>query len=325
MVACALAALGASAPAGARVAAASVALAPPTAAEETPSPGAASASPRQIGYPRAIPQLQTAAEMGRALQWARLPEGGAVAAVSVKSPGAAALRVGIRVGEVAPSAVLRFYGPRDLIPHELAGESLLAALERNRNAGESGADARTYWSPVVAGESIVIEVEVRSEGDRAALALTAPLLSHLTEAPDALAAGGAAAVFTTVGETYACPASLVVPTAGLQRAGLQSAGTTPPAAYLVTSAGCAASQAAASTLEAFWRPGEATNASGVGAALLYCSAQTDTALLVLDAPPRNAASLAHAPSPGMDPALEQWLGSAVTARAANAARAFSLP
>jgi lysyl endopeptidase len=322
----ALAALAAGGVAQARMPAANVALAPVEKDEAaSASPSVDAAQPRQIGYPRVVAELQTAAAMGRELQWARVPEGGLVAAVSVTSPGAAALRVGVRVGEIPASAMLRFYAPSESAAHEVTAEALLGALARNRRAGETGSDARTYWSPLIAGDTVVIEVELPAGNDPSHLALTAPIVSHLVVAPDALGKDDerASIVYTIDGSTYACPGSMLA--ASVLRARLGDPGGTAPGAYFVTQSRCVSSQAAASTAQAFWprAPGGA-EASGVGAELLYASGETDTAFLALDAPPPNAALHAKALAPGVDPALEQWLGAAPF-RAAVDAAAFSLP
>src|SRR6185437_280609 len=322
----ALAALAASGVAQARIAAPNVALAPLEADEAASgSSSIDAAQPRQIGYPRVVAELQTAAAMSRELQWARVPEGGLVAAVSVTSPGAVALRVGVRVGEIPASATLRFYAPSESAAHEVTAETLLAALARNRRAGETGSDARTYWSPLVSGDTVVMEVELPAGSDPSRLALTAPILSHLAIAPEALAKDDerASIVYTIDGSTYACPGSMLAAT--VVRTRLGDAADAAPGAYFVTQSRCVSSQAAASTAQAFWpRAAQGAEASGVGAELLYASSETDTTFLALDAPPPNAALHAKALAPGVDPALEQWIGAAPF-RAAVDVGAFSLP
>ncbi|HET9472149.1 MAG TPA: hypothetical protein VFO24_13675, partial [Usitatibacter sp.] len=179
-IAAALLAAAAGVPAIARVAAARVALGPLSAADAPAGGGSAEGAPRQVGYARTVEQLQTAQGVKRQLQWARLPDGGAIAAVSVTSPGAAAVRAALRVGDLPPTAMLRFSAPGDAAAREVPAQALLAALRRNRDAGESGGAARTYWSPIVAGDTIVIEIELPAGADPDAVAFTTPLVSHLT-------------------------------------------------------------------------------------------------------------------------------------------------
>ena len=273
---------------------------------------ARAAAPRQVGVAQAVPDLQTVAATRQALRWTALAGGGQVAALTLASPGATALRAGLRVGELPESAILRFSGPGDSASAQVSGARVLAALERNRQAGDSGAAARTWWSPVVAGASLVMEVELPPGVDPQAVAITVPFVSHLTldvraELAALRSAGDAAraiALYTDDGATYECPAVLMAPASA-------------PAAhpYLLTANRCIASQSAASSLELFWETGDAQETEGDpcnGAALLYAAAGTDTAFLALDVPPPAAPAYARWPADGaklaLDPALEQWLG-----------------
>jgi lysyl endopeptidase len=311
-IAAALLAIATGVPAFARVAAARVALGPLPGAD-APAGGAPEGTPRQVGYARPVEPLQTAQGVRRQLQWARLPEGGAIAAVSVTSPGAAAVRAALRLGDLPPAATLRFSAPGDAAVREVPAQALLAALQRNQDAGESGAAARTYWSPIVMGDTIEIEIELPPGADPDAVAFTTPLVSHLTAQP---ADGGdspeAEAVFTTDGSSFACPGVLV----GGGRGGSR---------YFLMHERCVSTQAAASTLQAFWKDGGTREQSGVGASLLYASIETDTAFLLLDAPPPQAERLVRASPDGLDPALEQWLGSAASKGAIVQGATFSPP
>lgn len=270
--------------------------------------------PRQVGVAQGVPDLQTLAAMRQALHWTPLAHGGQVAAITLSSPGAAAVRVGLRVGDLPESARLRFSAPDDRTPVEVSGARVLAALERNANAGEKGGVARTWWSPVVEGSSVTMEIELPPGIDPQAIAITVPALSRLTfdvrgELAALHAAGNAAAavaVYTTDGASYACNGTLVAP-------------STAPAAhpYFLTANRCIASQSAASSMELFWDAGTAPGDPCNGAALLYAAARTDTAFLALDTPPPGTDAYAHWASadtkaaPALDPALEQWLGAGV--------------
>jgi lysyl endopeptidase len=289
------------------------------------------AAPRQVGVAEEVPDLRTAAAMRQSLHWTTLGAGGHVAAVTLASPGATALRVGLRIGQLPESARLRFFsGPDDRVPVEVSGARVLAALARNGDAGETGGTARTWWSPVVTGSSMVMEVELPPGIDPQSVAFTAPLISHLTldvraELAALRSSGDVArslAVYTTDGASYVCPGMLVAPSA---------APTARP--YFLTANRCVASQSAASSMELFWDAGPSGAAPGDpsnGAALLYAAARTDTAFLALDAPPpgdgayaRWAAGDAKSGGLVLDPALEQWLGAGVARTASSAS--FSLP
>jgi hypothetical protein len=259
-----------------------------------------------IGEPRDAAGLQSAAGVNAALRWAELDRGGHVAALRISSQGARALRAGIRVGELPRDATLRFYAPGDGQVREVSAASILDALARNRDAGETGPDARTWWSPLVEGDTLVVEIELAPGSDPAALAIAVPSVSHIREwAPPAGGDARTVGLVTTLGgTTYACAGEQVAAAA---------------ARYFLAEDRCIATQAAASSLEVF----VARDASGVGARLLYASPDTDTAFLALDAPPASP-GVAPPPLAALDPALEQWLGAGGAARA-HAIGAFSSP
>lgn len=274
----------------------------------------AGAAPQAIGEPRTVQGLRSAADVNAMLAWTTLASGAHLAALRIASPGAAALRVAIRVGELPAQATLRFSSAADADAAEVAGARVMRALARNLAAGEDGPDARTWWSPVVPGDTVVLEIELPAGSDPKELALAVPLVSHigrwpLSTANDANDATAATAVVTIAGSSYACPGFL---------ASARDGGTAAP--YFLTGEGCVASQSEASSLQAFWPRA----ASGVGARLLYASAETQVAFVSLDAPPAGSDRLARAPGAQADPALEQWLGAGVASAAARSGT-FSFP
>src|SRR5438132_832435 len=68
---------------------------------QKPKPG----TPLQIGFSRNVPGLDHDAAVA-SLDWEALPDGGQIAALSIQSPAAVALRVGLRVGAIPPGATL---------------------------------------------------------------------------------------------------------------------------------------------------------------------------------------------------------------------------
>lgn len=65
-------------------------------------------SPRKIGIARGIPDLATQASTKARLHWQSTPEGGAVAAIVIRSNSALGVRLGVQVLRLPPSAILRF-------------------------------------------------------------------------------------------------------------------------------------------------------------------------------------------------------------------------
>ncbi len=293
---------------------AAIALGAPAASEVSDAGAAPAATPhipRQIGYARALPALATAGGMQAQLDWTPLPEGGHVAAVRVTSEGAAALRVGMRIGSLPAGAILRFYAPDSRTTFEVPAARALRALARNRHDGDMDGEGRMYWSPIVEGASLVIEIEVPRGAAREEVIVTAPVLSHFVMAPAAALKEGAddaaaGLVYTRDAASYACAATLVAPRDGA-----------PGAPYFLTAQHCIATQSAASSVQPYWLDASApggyrTVASG--AMLLHAAAATDTVLVELDGGAPRGAHYARWPGPetarftdGADAALEQWL------------------
>ncbi len=281
-----------------------VALEPLASAEvHAPEQGA-----RRIGYARAVAALNSAAGVNQALQWATVPEGGHLAALSITSPGAAALRAGLRVGELPTGAVLRFYAPGGKAVREVPAGVIEALVARNRREGETDANARTYWSPVVPGDTLVLEVELPPPADPGALRFAVPVVSHLAAAPAQLLAepggdGDAIAVSTRDGASFACRGTLAAPAQAPDPAGRVD--------YFLAAGRCIEAQSDASSLETFWASGAA---QPTGSALLFTAPGAQVALVALDGAPPPGAPRHAWPGPAGAPLggaahgeLEQWL------------------
>lgn len=266
--------------------------------------GTAGAVVRHVGFARALPMLATAAAVHDQWQWAVLPEGGAVAAVTVRSSGAAALRIGLRVGELPEGAIVRFYAARGGPTFAVSARDIAAAFARNRHAGGVDAAARTYWSPVIEGDAIVVEVEIAPGADREAVRVAMPLLSHFAAGPRerfGADAAPAAAIVTRDGESYACPGMLVSSRRG--------------SGYFVTASGCAPEQGYASSLQPFWFDAARGFETVAGGATLLAVDGKRVAFLQLHGKPPADARAASWPGAELaaflgdsDLALEQWLG-----------------
>jgi len=263
--------------------------------------------PMQIGFPRPIPALEGDDAMGHALAWETLPDGARVAAISVTSPGAAALRLGLRINAIPAPAILRFHDEDGHELFDVTGASVLATIEANVAADAEGPDARTYWSPVIESSTIVMEIELPAGARASELRLSVPRLSHLVSSvktdfmlpkssasceKDAMCQQStwgpqmnavARIAFSSGGYTYLCSGTLLADT---------DATTNIP--YFLTANHCINSQTVASTLTAywFWRstacnsgvPGTYTKQQG-GATLLYNATATDASFMQLNTPP----------------------------------------
>ncbi len=311
----------------ARAAGGAVELEPPAAGELAHANAAqadGTAAVRQVGYARALPALATAAGFGQQLEWAKLADGGNVAALKVRSAGAAALRVGLRVGALPEGAILRFYPPSGTPTYELRASDVMAAFARNRHAVDLQGDALTYWSPVIEGDALAFEVELPAAADTGSLRIAMPMLSHFVTgprehfgAPASLNAGFAQVVWTREGDSFVCPGTLV---AGASHAA--------PVPYFLTTGRCIGDQSAASSMQPFWSADRAAPRTVAGGAtLLYGGSSAGIAFVELHAQPPAGAHYAQWPGPEIASlvhdtpvALEQWLaGSAGAAQLATEA------
>jgi lysyl endopeptidase len=242
------------------------------------------------------------------LAWVASPHGGQVTRLSVTSPQAASLRLGLRIRELPAGAELRFTSPG--FPGRVVGP--VGAEEAMATARSLGA----YWTPLTEGDTQLVEIWVPDGGDPASVRIEVDGASHITAAPSDLfkstgvgasqschedvscvaprnpalaqaARSVAKLVYTENGVTYICSGTLI--------SDGDAASQVP---YLYTAAHCIGTQAAAATLNTFWFfeaalcGGKAANdyrqLTG-GATLLYANPSGDAALLRLsDRAPEGA-------------------------------------
>lgn len=279
--------------------------------------------PHKIGFGREVAPLRTPAKTADLLEWTDSPAGGKIAAVSVTSPGAVGIRLGVLVKRLPAQAILRFYPQGAGAAYEISGAQLMQILERNLAAGDRTEQARTFWSPDTESEEVTLEIELPPGVAPELVEVAIPRVSHLFDSPvgrsiakqrsggcdvDAschaewLQESKATARITLVegGATYLCTGTLLNDA---------SSSATP---YFLTANHCISSQTVASTLESYWfyhstgcnsavlNPGYERKPGG--ATLLYSTAATDTAFMLLNqAPPSGAVYagwLPDAPTPG---------------------------
>ena len=267
-------------------------------------------APLQIGVGRAVAATADAAGLAARLHWSRLPDGSQVAALAFVSPGAQALRLGVRIDQAPAGMRLRFY---DGAPGSLVVEQAAAAVPAGQ--GAAGA-AALLWGPDTPGEVSTLELQLPAGASPAQLQLAVPELSHLTQTVEqALAArktesdiGDAGAcnldvmctpaldvesrsvaqlLFSKAGNTYLCTGTLLNDTRGSR---------TP---HLLTAAHCIDNADSAASLITYWFfraascnsspkvDAAATRVTG-GAKLLFTDSGVDSTLLQLNAaPPAN--------------------------------------
>jgi hypothetical protein len=258
----------------------------------------------QVGFARVVMPLRTAGALLARLTWSDVGGERRVAAIAITSPGAAALRVALRVGAVPRGTRVRFANATGAAS-EVDAADIEAAIGRNLYYDDDTPAAHLYWSPLVEGETLVLEVEIPRAAAPADLRLAVPMLSHLVNSParafapcgagqcdgDLGPTDGAAAriVFTDQGATFACSGMLV--------ADRDSATVIP---YFLTARHCVASQSVASSVQPFWPAGAATctlpaatlEAGAQGAVFLHADGDSDLTLLRLQRTPPAGATYA---------------------------------
>lgn len=285
--------------------------------KESVRPGA----PRKIGFGRDVPPLLTTTDTAAALEWHDTPRGGKAAALSIRSPNASGIRLGVLVRSLPPEAVLRFYPQGAGASHETAAGEILETIERNHAAGDNTEEARTFWSPRIDADEATIEIELPPGLAPESVQIAIPRVSHFFDSPPGANAGKslengcnidascysewlpesnatAKIIYVEDGSSYLCTGTLLND--------LISSGTP----YFLTANHCVSSQTAASTLESYWFYRTLACDSPLlnpdhqrltgGATLLYSSPASDTSFLRLhQTPPAGAVYagwLANAPS-----------------------------
>lgn len=275
--------------------------------------------PERVGVRRALPMSAEGNDLAQLLAWTQLDDGAQVGLASFSSPGARALRLGILVDRLPGSAEIRFFGATDGDIIAVSGSEITAILKRNRIAGEADAEARTYWSPIIDGETVGLEVYLPAGIAVASLRAEIASISHLVvdasgTSTDSSALGVsqisascnldvmcasewqftrdavARMLFTELGDTYLCSGTLINDVAESD------------IPYFLTANHCISSQSAASSLVTNWFYQASTCNSGTlgsgavtlygGATLLSSTPSVDNTLLRLNESAPTGATMA---------------------------------
>ena len=284
--------------------------------------------PPQVGFARRVQALER--DLGDVLSW-EVSGDKRVAAVSLSSPEAASLRLGLRVDALPADAILRIHDLQGEELFEVGASEVLQVIEANRAAGDRTPEGRTWWSPVIESATAVLEIEVPASASLSSVRVSIPAVSHLVTSartdfvvPKAAAACNLDAtcqlgawsaqmnavsrmVFTSGGSSYVCTGTLLADT--------DAASTIP---YFLTANHCIDSQTVANSLANYWffrssacngsNPGPYVQQSaGAGTQLLYNSTATDVSFIRLGAtPPAGVTYAGWKSSPGLT------MGAAVT-------------
>jgi hypothetical protein len=222
----------------------------------------------RIGFGRSIPAHEDLAASVARQHWHETRGGRHVFAVRLTSPGALALRLGVRVLELPDNAILRFFSPGSGMnrTRAISGAAVNASLRHNAAAGAVGEVAEIFWSPSILGNALVLTIELPSGTDSDRVRIALPRLSHFFQLPftetehvaskavacqedatchsqwDGPSRATAMLLFTDeAGDTGVCSGTL-----------LNDADPSTYIPYLLTAHHCIADQVRASSLETYW-------------------------------------------------------------------------
>lgn len=272
--------------------------------------------PRQVGVSREVFATKAAAQTRQQFQWTAAANGTRVAAISFTAQGAHGLRLGVVAKQLAPGTLLRVYSQASAgSVLQISGQEVLQRIQLNLQAGDTSLNGQTWWTPDLGSDEVTLEVELPPGVSEDAMDISVPRVSHIFENLSVPAEGEVTAkinesascqldatcyddyanqrnavarmMFTSDGNSYLCTGTLLNDS--------QSSGTP----YFLTANHCISTQAEATSLQTDWfyraptcnsrTLSDATTKRVNGAALLYASSSTDTALLKLnDTPPAGA-------------------------------------
>jgi hypothetical protein len=128
--------------------------------------------PMKVGFGREVATLCRSTQAAALLDWTPVASA-RIAALSVTSPDAVGLRLGLLVEKVPARALLRFFALTGGQVFEVTGRAIQDAIDRNLASGDKSDEARTYWSPLIDGQEITLGYAPASTGSRYRLVISA--------------------------------------------------------------------------------------------------------------------------------------------------------
>lgn len=133
--------------------------------------------PLQIGFHRALPQQHRQRLGFSDLAW-EASGTGLLTTLTVNSPGAAAVRQSLYFHVLPVGAEVRVYAPA--APDAALGPFGAETIDADPQARAAGESPEPFWSPVVDGDTVAVEIWVPSRSGAETLAFTLGDVSHLT-------------------------------------------------------------------------------------------------------------------------------------------------
>jgi lysyl endopeptidase len=138
--------------------------------------------PAQIGIGRIMPLPYSEKIDLSNLKWIRLDSGGQASLLTVTSSGAKAMRMALSVSAIAEGIEIRFFGIE--APERVFGPYTARELLRDGSQIEKSKEGNVphrepFWSPVIEGETIGMEIFIPAGQRQDQLSFTIPQIAHL--------------------------------------------------------------------------------------------------------------------------------------------------
>lgn len=134
--------------------------------------------PLQVGFGRPVADLKSAAATGAQLVWQGQADGSQAAAISVTSPNAVRIRLGVRVYRLPTKAVLRVRSADGKSVDEATGQEIYSLIAANVASGDNSEAAYIWW-PGVEGEEAVLEITLPNGVSPSEVEIAVPVISHI--------------------------------------------------------------------------------------------------------------------------------------------------
>lgn len=278
--------------------------------------------PLEIGLGREIPTEFSKVLDAGMLAWEAVADGGKLALVTIRSPAALGLRVGLSVYRLPDTAQLSFFalGNAEARVERVTGTEINRSLERDRAQRDTDTEAPLlYWSPIVEGEELGIEIYLPADVATAELRIAVARVSHLYETmvqSSSCPLGVGLRCSEPCNQDVICSVSRVgelIPAVAKMAFTLDSGATAicsgtlindldseSQIPYFLSARHCISTQSVASTLQTFWfyqtdschgAPAKDFKVVTGGAVLLAALPEVDMALFRLNSPPPDGATL----------------------------------
>ena len=124
--------------------------------------------PLLVAFHRDMPN-EFQGDLSSRLDWTELADGFIVTSISITSPGASDIRLGIHI-DLATGDEIRFFAPES--------NQFFAAIEKSDLLPSSGTKSRLLWSPVVEGDTIGVEIVLPSRRALSSFSFHVKRISH---------------------------------------------------------------------------------------------------------------------------------------------------